>query len=121
MKVGQHGPQTGEVRAMQPVEVDRPDRHDPNADRRRARADRLVQRLALGHRHLLGVVQRRERPDPRTTEPPVVEENARDDERPGERAATGLVGTRHEAHVELAIEPEESLTAGSSHAAENRR
>jgi hypothetical protein len=121
MEIGEHGAQAGEVRAMKAVEVDRPHRHDPNADRRRARADGLEERLALGHRYLLRVVQRREAPDPRAAERSIVEEDTGDDERPGKRAPTGLVGTRHEAHIELAIEPEESLAAGSSHAAENRR
>ena len=39
-------------------------------------------------------------------------------ERAREAAAPGLVRARHEADVELAIETEEALAAGSSHAAE---
>ena len=41
----------------------------------------VEQSLALVHRHLLGVVQRRERPDARAAQLLVVEEDARDDER----------------------------------------
>ena len=103
------------------VAVDRADGHHPYADRRRAGSDRLEERLALGHRDLLRVVQRRERPDARPAELLVVEEDSGNDERPGERPAARLVGARDEARVELAIEPEEPLAAGSSHAAENRR
>ena len=51
----------------------------------------------------------------------VVEENSGDDEGAGERPTPRLVGARNEADVELAIEPEEPLAAGSSHAAENGR
>ena len=36
-----------------------------------------------------------------------VEQDARDDERPGERPAPRLVGTRDEAHAEPAVEREE--------------
>ena len=106
---------------MQPVPVDRPHRHDAHADRSRAGADGLEQRLTLLDRHLFRVVQRRERPDAWAAELLVVEEHAGDDERACERPATGLVGARDEARVELAVEPEETLAAGSSHAAENRR
>jgi hypothetical protein len=44
----------------------------------------------------------------------VVEEHAGDDERPCERAATGLVGAGDEARPELAVESEE-LLAGRLH------
>ena len=62
--------------------------------------------------------ERCERPDARAAER-LVEEHAGDDEWPGERAASRLVGARDEAHAELAIESEETLAAGSSHAAES--
>ena len=41
-----------------------------------------------------------------------VEQHARDDERPGERPATGLVGAGDEAHAEPPVEREE-LEPGS--------
>ena len=39
----------------------------------------------------------------------VVEQDARDDERAGERAATGLVSARDEASAELSVEPQQPL------------
>ena len=115
----EHGTQPGEIRAMEAVPIDRTDGHDPDADRGRARSDGLVQHLALLDRDLLRVVQRGERPDARAAQRVVVEEHAGDDERPRERAASRLVRARDEAHAELAIESEEALAAGSSHAAES--
>ena len=106
---------------MQAVPVDSPDRHDADADRRCAGTDRLEQGFAALDRDLLRVVQRRERPDARSTQLVVVEEDTCDDERTGERSATCLVGSGHEPRVELSIESEEPLAAGSSHAAENSR
>jgi hypothetical protein len=104
---------------MEPVPIDRTDGHDPDADRGRAHADGLEERLALVHRHLLGVVQRRQRPHTRTAKPLVVEEHTRDDERSGKRPAAGLVRACDATDAELAVEPEETLAARSSHAAEN--
>src|SRR5262245_40752114 len=121
MEVGEHRPESREVRAVQPVAVDRPDGHDPNADRRGARSDGLEERLALLDRDLLGVVQPCERAHAGTTQRLIVEEHARDDERPGERATARLVRTRDVADAELAVEPEETLAAGPSHAADNTR
>ena len=106
---------------MQAVPVDSPDRHDADADRRCAGTDRLEQGFAALDRDLLRVVQRRERPDARSTQLVVVEEDTRNHERAGERSTTGFVGSGNEAGVELPIEPEEPLAAGSSHAAENSR
>ena len=72
--------------------------------------DGVVEPLALLGLDLLRVVQERQRPDPVTAERGVVEQHARDDERPRERAAPGLVRPRDEPHVEPAVEAEESLT-----------
>ena len=121
MEICEHGPETGEIRAVEAVPVDRANRNDADADRGRAGRDRLEERLALLHGDLLRVVQRRERPHASPAQLLVVEEDARDDEGAGERSASGLVGPGDEANVELPIEPEKSLAAGSSHAAENSR
>ena len=106
---------------MQAVPVDRPDGNDADADRGRARSDRLVQRLAVLDGDLFRVVERGKRSDARSPQLVVVEEDTRNHERAGERSTTCLVGSGHEARVELPIEPEETLAAGSSHAAENSR
>ena len=104
---------------METMPIDRAHGHDPHADRGRARSDGLVQRFTLLDRDLLRVVQGRERPDARAAQRVVVEEDAGDDERPCERPAPRLVRARDEPHAELAIESEEALAAGSSHAAES--
>ena len=46
----------------------------------------------------------------------VVEEDACDDERAGQRAAAGLVGAGDEARAELAVEREQFLTDRTRHA-----
>ena len=104
---------------MEAVPIDRADGDDSDADRGRTRTDGLVQHFTLLDRDLLRVVQGRERPDARAAQRVVVEEDAGDDERPCERPASCLVRTRDEPHVELPIESEEALAAGSSHAAES--
>jgi hypothetical protein len=81
----------------------------------------MEQLLALLVGHLLRVVEAGERPYAVASESAVVEEHARDDERPGERPASSLVRTRHEAHAELPIMCEEPLTARAGHAVEDRR
>jgi len=118
VQIPEDGTKPSEVRAMEPDAVDRAGRHDPHADSRRARADGFEEHLALLDRHLLRVVQQRERPYARAAQRLVVEEHAGNDERPSERSASRLVCTRNEAHTELAIESEEALAGGSSHAAE---
>ena len=118
MEVGEDGAQPGEIRPMEAVPIDGAHRDDPNADGRCACTDRLEQLLALRHRYLLGVVQGGQRAHARAAQRLVVEENPRDDQRAGERAPPGLVRARYEADAELAIETEEALAAGSSHAAE---
>ncbi len=56
----------------------------------------MEEALALCGVDLLRVVQQRERPDAVAAQCGVVEQHARDDQRPGERPATGLVGARDE-------------------------
>jgi hypothetical protein len=65
---------------------------------------------------LLGVVEARERAAFGQRQPLEVEQNGRRDERPGQRAAAGLVGTRDEAALERAVESEELATAGLARA-----
>ena len=70
---------------------------------------------------LLGVVQRTEGAQLARGERVVVEQHARGHERPGEAAAAGLVGARHEAHAEPAVEREQALTARAPGARRRRR
>ena len=67
---------------------------------------------------LLRVVQQRQRTHPVALQELVVEQHAGDDERPGERAASGLVGACDEPGAEPAVVLEEAL-AGSLHAADD--
>jgi hypothetical protein len=119
MEISEDRAQPSEIRAVQPRSVDLARRHDSHADRRGACYDGREELLALVRRHLLRVVQHRERSNARPTEKLVIEQHPGDDERPCERSATGFVGTGHEAHAETSIEPEETLADGSSHAAES--
>ena len=118
VQIREHGPQAGEIRAVEAVPIDRAHGDDPDADRGRARSDGLVQPFTLLDRDLLRVVQERERTDARAAQRVVVEEDAGDDEWPCERTPPRLIRARDEPHAELAIESEEALAAGSSHAAE---
>jgi hypothetical protein len=95
--------------------------HDPDAHAGRGSQHGLEENLAVLSRHLLGVVQCRERSNPRAPQQVVVEEHTGDDERPCERAAAGFVGPCYIADAEAPIEPEETLAGGSSHATENSR
>ena len=91
----------------EPVDVAR--RDHAHRDLLRAAEDGVVELLALGRRQLLRVVQVGQRPDPVLLQARVVEQHAGDDERPGERAATGLVGACDEAGAELSVELQEPL------------
>jgi hypothetical protein len=79
---GQHRAQAVEVAAVQPAPVDLAGRDEPDGDPVGARDDRPEQLLAPLGRELLRVVQERKRADAMVAERPVVEEDARDDERP---------------------------------------
>ena len=115
MQVGEDGPQAREIRAMEPGAVDISDGHDPDADARRAADDAVEELLALLVADLLRVVQARERADTRAAQRGVVEEDPRDDERPGERASARLVCTRDEADAEAAVVCEEALAGRATH------
>ena len=65
--------------------------------------------LAPLRRALLRVVQERERPHLVVAQTAVVEQDARDDERAGETAPSGLVGARDEPRAELPVELQELL------------
>ncbi len=119
MEVREDSAQSREVRAVQPRSVDLARGHDPDAHAGRSRQHGLEKNLAVLSRHLLGVVQCRERSNPRAPQQVVVEEHTGDDERPCERAAAGFVGPSYEANTETSIESEEALAGGSSHAADN--
>jgi len=119
VEIPENGAQSREVQAVQPRSVDLARGHDPDAHAGRSRQHGLEENLAVLSRHLLGVVQCRERSNPRAPQQVVVEEHTGDDERPCERAAAGFVGPRHIADTKTSIEPEETLAGGSSHAADN--
>ena len=65
---------------------------------------------------LLRVVQQGQRPNAVTAQRRVVEQDAGNDERAGERSATGLIRTRDEAHTEPPVVREKTLAARTSHA-----
>src|SRR5919106_423494 len=115
MQVCENGTEAGEIRAVEPGAVDLAVRHETHADLRRTAHDRVEERLALIVRELLRVVQVAERADAVAVQGGIVEEDARDDEGAGERAAPGLVGTRDEADAELSIVCEEPLAWWSGH------
>src|SRR6476646_7014236 len=110
----EHRPQAGEVRAVQAVAVDVAGRDHAHGDALRARDDGAEEVLAPLRRALLRVVEKAERPDAVVAQRAVVEENARHDERAGERAAPRLVGAGDEARAEASIEAQEPL-AGPFH------
>src|SRR5262249_20755710 len=115
VKVGEHGPQRREIRAVEAEAVYLGHRDDPDADAGGAARHCMEEPLAILVSDLLRVVQPGERTDTSTTEPPVVEEPPCHDERSGERSAASLVGARDEAHTEAAIVCEEPLAARASH------
>ena len=104
---------------MQPGAVDLARRHDPDAHAGRGRQHGLEENFAALWRHLLGVVQCRQRSNPRAPQQVVVEEHTGDDERPCKRPTSGFIGPGYEADTETSIKPEEALAGGSSHAADN--
>ena len=69
---------------MQAVTIDRVRRDNANGDPLSAADDGTKQLLALGRRDLLGVVQQSKRAHAVVAEAAVVEEDARNDQWPGE-------------------------------------
>ena len=87
------------------------------AMRGRGREDRVVEPLALDRVDLLRVVEARQRPDAVTAKGVVVEQDARDDERPRERPATRLVGAGDVPRSEPPIVAKQSLSGRERHVA----
>ena len=94
---------------MQPVAVDVARRDHAHGDALGAREHRAVEILALGSEHCFESFRYVERPHAVVLQARVVEEHARDDERPRERAAPGLVGAGDEPCAEPAVELQEAL------------
>ena len=103
-----------QVRLVQPVAVDRPGGDDADRDSCRAARDGAEEHLTALFGHLLRVVQEGEWANAVVAQLLVVEENTRDDQRPGEAPATGLIRTRNEPRTEASVESEQ-LLAGSAH------
>ena len=76
---------------MQPVAVDLAPADRAHDDALRAADHRAEERLALGLAALLRVVQAGQRADAVVAQARVVEQDAGDDQRPGERPPPGLV------------------------------
>ena len=70
----------------------------------------MVQLVAHCLADLLRVVQERQRPDAVVAQAVVVEQHARDDERPGERPAARFVRSRDEPAAEVAVVAEQPLS-----------
>src|SRR6476661_5203259 len=102
-----------EVRPVQAARVD-PGRaaRDRGDLHRRAHDDR-VERLARGGVVLLGVVEQREGADVADAQRFDVEEHGGGDERAGEAAAAGLVGTGDPADAEAPVELEETAAGAT--------
>ena len=104
---------------MEAVAVDLGRRQRADDDTLGAAQDAAEERLALGSAALLRVVQAGERPDAWSCRQRVVEQDACDEERAGERAAAGLVGARDEARAELAVVLEELPAGATRHCRED--
>ncbi len=102
---------------MEPVAVDLARRDDPDA--RCGSAQPTTARKSSSRSSgatCFESFRLRERPDAMVAQARVVEQDAGDDERAGERAASGLVGARDEPRAEPPVEAEEPLTAATRHA-----
>ena len=95
--------QQAQVRAVEPVPVDRRRARDEHDDLVGLAQDRLGDAVADVGGEALGVVEVAERAPAAGREPLEVEADRRDDQGPGEAAAAGLVGARHPADPELAV------------------
>jgi hypothetical protein len=110
----QHRPQARKVRAVQAVTVDVARRDDTHRDLLGAGEHRVEELFPLLRRTLLRVVQVRQRAHLVLLQRCVVEQHPRDDERPGERAPTCLVGAGDVPRSELPVELQKPLP-GSLH------
>src|SRR5581483_3839946 len=109
-EVGEDLAKPAQVRAVQPVAVDLRVRHHPHRDPGGAAEHGAEELFAPRRVELLRVVQDGERTDAVVAEALVVEQDARHDEGPGERAASGLVGSGDVARAKRAVEAEETAT-----------
>src|SRR5581483_11169402 len=101
--------QAAQVALVQSVAIDYRCRKDANRDPLCATHDRPVELVAGLWVDLLRVVQERERPDAMVGEAFVVEQHARDDERPRQRPAARPAGAGDEPPAERPVEPEQLL------------
>ena len=95
---------------METGAVDLARRHGADAHPRSGAEHGAKELLTLVVAALLRVVQARERAYPMVAQRRVVEQDARDDEGAGERAAPRLVRPRDPARAQAAVEAEEALT-----------
>ena len=107
----QHVAERGQVGLVQAPLVDPADAAGGDGHLRRGAQHLRVQRLAHLHRVLLGVVERRQRPQLGQRQRLVVEQHGSRDERAGEAPAARLVGARDEAVAERAVVTEETAAA----------
>ena len=98
-----------QVRPVQPGAVDLSRRDDLHGNPGRARKHRPEQLLTVLRRDLLRIIQLRERPNAMVAQRVVVEKNAGNNERAGERAAACLVSPGDEASAEPSVELQQPL------------
>src|SRR2546423_2877195 len=106
---------------METVSVDVAVRDDTDDDLLRTAEHGTEQLFASFRRALLGVVQKAERPHLVVAQAPVVEQDSRDDEWPGETASSGLVRAGDEPCTELAVESQKLLAGAERHGREDTR
>ncbi len=105
----EHGAEPGQVAAMQAGAVDLAVRDHTDGYYLRAGDHRPEELLAPLGCELLRVVQECERTDSMVAQLRVVEQDARDDERAGERAPAGLVSAGDETSAEPPVEAQQPL------------
>ena len=104
---------------MQAGAVDLRGRHRAHDDPLGAADHGAVELLTLGLGALLRVVQAGERAHLVVAQLRVVEQHARDEQRPGERPAPRLVGAGYEARAELPVELQELASGAARHGSEH--
>jgi hypothetical protein len=109
------GAQAREIHPVEALAIDRVRGDDANGDALGAPDDGAEELLSIGGRHLLRVIQQPERTDTMVAQARVVEQDARDDQWAGERAAPGLIRAGDEASAELTVEAEELLSGADGH------